>query len=287
MPDIPDPSSNAAAPGPGPVVSSASGTIRVLVAEDNLICQMVAVRMLKQLGYETATAGNGLDVLQALENGRFDLVLMDVQMPKMDGLTAARAIREREAGSGGHVPILGCSVNAIHGSRERCLEAGMDELVAKPFRAADLDAMIKRQLNPSAAPPAPPPNPGEDTVFDRSEIMRRLNGDEAYVAEVITMFLRDTPAQIGLLKSDCAAGQLERVERQAHSLKGASAMLGARALKTAAQRLEMSAKGNDLALATSLVDLVEVEFQRVKAVVTAAGLPQASSLPIVPSVLTF
>jgi CheY-like chemotaxis protein len=120
--------------------------LRILLAEDSLVNQRLAVAMLEKQGHQVTVAGDGQAALEALQDGALDLVLMDVEMPKMDGLEAAAAIRQRERDSGGHVPIIAMTAHAMKGDRERCLEAGMDDYVSKPIRAADLFQKIAEVL---------------------------------------------------------------------------------------------------------------------------------------------
>jgi CheY-like chemotaxis protein len=119
---------------------------RILVAEDNAINQRVAVRMLEKNGHQVILARNGREALAALERESFDLVFMDVQMPEMDGLEAAAAIRKKEKSTGGHVPIVAMTAGAMQGDRDRCLDAGMDEYVSKPITERELMAAIQRTL---------------------------------------------------------------------------------------------------------------------------------------------
>jgi CheY-like chemotaxis protein len=131
------------------VVQSASSSqppLKILLAEDNLVNQKLAVRLLEKQGHTVAVAQNGLEALAHLKNSSFDVVLMDVQMPEMDGLTATRAIREQERHTGKHLPIIATTAHAMKGDRERCLEAGMDEYLSKPINARELYQTISQVL---------------------------------------------------------------------------------------------------------------------------------------------
>ncbi|HEY7493651.1 MAG TPA: response regulator, partial [Candidatus Tectomicrobia bacterium] len=129
--------------------------LRILLAEDNVVNQMVAVRMLENQGHTVVTVSNGHAVLEALAQPGFDLVLMDVQMPDLDGLEATAIIREQEQHDGTHIPIIAMTAHAMQGDRERCLAAGMDDYISKPMRATDLYATIERLLQDPPAPPIP------------------------------------------------------------------------------------------------------------------------------------
>jgi CheY-like chemotaxis protein len=121
--------------------------LRVLLAEDNAVNRVLAVRLLEKRGYAVSVAENGREAVTALEKGTFDIVLMDVQMPEMDGFQATSAIREREANSDGHVPIVALTAFALKGDEQRCLSAGMDAYVSKPLRTDELFATIERLLS--------------------------------------------------------------------------------------------------------------------------------------------
>jgi len=123
-----------------------AGGFRILVAEDNLVNQKLAACLLEKKGYNVTFAGNGLEALAKLEKQRYDLILMDVQMPEMGGLETTRRIRERELTSGEHIPIVAMTANAIKGDRERCLESGMDDYVSKPVLPEELFQAIEFQL---------------------------------------------------------------------------------------------------------------------------------------------
>ena len=122
---------------------------RVLLVEDNAVNQTLAVRLLERRGYTVSVAGDGREALIALEKGSFDVVLMDIQMPEMDGFEATAIIREKEKSSGQHIPIIAMTANALKGDQERCLQAGMDAYISKPIRTKELFATIEEILNPS------------------------------------------------------------------------------------------------------------------------------------------
>jgi CheY-like chemotaxis protein len=118
-------------------------SLRVLLAEDNLVNQRLATRLLEKRGHQVTVAGNGLEAVAAAEKGQFDLVLMDLQMPDMDGFEATAVLREREKETGIHLPVIALTAHALKGDRERCLEAGMDGYLTKPIRPQELDASLE------------------------------------------------------------------------------------------------------------------------------------------------
>jgi two-component system, sensor histidine kinase and response regulator len=248
---------------------------RILVAEDDLICQMVAARMLRQLGCQADVAGNGEEALAAVAAHQYDLVLMDVQMPKMDGFQAAAAIRRREEQDGGHLPILAVTANAYHGSRERCLAAGMDECVVKPFRLAELAGSLepllgRRQNQPLPLAPSNTIDPPKPIVFDRQAVMSRMGDDAAHVSRVLRVFIRETAAQLAQMRQDWAAAKIESVTRQAHALKGAAGMAGASSLRAVAETLEQAGRQSDSSSVESLLKALENEFARFRAELATA-----------------
>jgi CheY-like chemotaxis protein len=132
------------APGSGQPVAPPDRPLKILLAEDNRVNQAVATAMLSKRGHQVTVAGDGMEALEAMAAGEFDLVLMDVQMPEMDGFDATRAIREREAGASRRIPIVAMTAHAMAGDRERCLEAGMDDYVSKPITPTELFEAISR-----------------------------------------------------------------------------------------------------------------------------------------------
>ena len=233
-----------APPGPSP------GRLRVLVAEDMPVNQLLAVRLLAKQGHEAVVVGDGRQALDALEGGGFDLVLMDVQMPVLDGLEAMRLLRERERRSGEHVSVIAMTAHAMRGDRERCLEGGFDDYVAKPMRFQGLADAIERCLARSR-PPAPagadagvrPKAVPAATTLDLALALEEVDGDEELLREIAQIFLEDHPRLMATLREAVAACDPERLHRAAHTLKGSVANFAAREAVAVAQRLE--AMGRD------------------------------------------
>ncbi len=219
--------------GPGPL----SG--RVLLAEDNPTNREVALAMLKKLGCRVDVAATGREVLSALERSSYDLVLMDCQMPEMDGFEACRRIRDpRSAVLDRTVPVIALTASAMRGDREDCLAAGMDDYLEKPVRPEELAAKLGRWLpgRPAEGEVAAPG--GGPSVYDRAGFLARIMDDEELAREVEETFLDDIPLQLARLEEAAAAGDRETVRRQAHKIKGAAANLGAGALREASIRVE-------------------------------------------------
>jgi CheY-like chemotaxis protein/HPt (histidine-containing phosphotransfer) domain-containing protein len=247
------------------VVEAKKQKVRLLLAEDNITNQKVALKILEKAGYRAETVNNGLEVLAALEKNPYDLILMDVQMPEMDGFEATGAIRRKE--KGGHTPIVAMTAHAMKGDRERCLGAGMDDYISKPIQPKELIEVIERQLKgarPAETEMAPSEQAKEPEVFDRKILLERLDGDEEIFKEIIATFLEDAPNQIDKLKKALQEGDAKRVERQGHLLKGAALNIGGNGLQNAARELEVAGKEGDLTKAQSLVAMLDREFEKLK-----------------------
>ena len=259
---------------------------RVLLAEDNPVNVEVARAMLENLGLETHCARNGQEALHAVHEGGWDAVLMDCQMPVMDGFAATGEIRrhEREAGRARTLPVIAITANALQGDREACLAAGMDDYLSKPFTQQQLAAVIGRWValpvlaerhhdDPPemtiAAPeptPAPAPAPGDPVNHAALENIRALSrdGGDALVQKVINAFMGDTPRHLNALRQAVNAREAEHLRRLAHSLKSASANIGAARLAALCRDLEQLGRAGGVDGAASLLADVEREFQSVR-----------------------
>jgi signal transduction histidine kinase/CheY-like chemotaxis protein len=256
---------------------------RILVADDVITNQQVAVGILQQMGLRADAVANGAEALAALKALPYDLVLMDVQMPLMDGLEATRQIRLMEAGNtrgspnpsvhGQRLPIIALTAGAMEGDRENCLRAGMDDFVPKPLMPRALAQVLANWL----------PEDGEQAagkmardgatlssgarplaVFDAAALLSRLMGDRQVAERVLDHFLNETPRQILSLMQFVEAASLEDARNQAHKIKGASAAVGGEALRALASKLETAAKEGDLAAVTTLASDLDVQFLRLR-----------------------
>ncbi|HYH00914.1 MAG TPA: response regulator, partial [Terriglobales bacterium] len=201
--------------------------VRVLVAEDNVVNQRVATQMLARHGYDAVLASNGKEVLEKLEQDRFDIVLMDIQMPEMDGYQATAEIRKKERTTGTHLPIVAMTAHAMKEARDRCIEAGMDGYVSKPIRGKELVETIESLLPPSTTTP---PEVAAEAITDMSAALGRVGGDEELLAELAGIFIEDLPRSVSELEGAVAQRDPERVRRAAHSIKGAVLNFGASAV---------------------------------------------------------
>jgi PAS domain S-box-containing protein len=252
-------------------VSSHEG-VRILLAEDNEVNQRVALKQLKKLGYHADAVSNGAQVLAALQRAPYDIILMDCQMPEMDGYEAARRIRQSENGSWIHLRsspfIVALTANALQGDRERCLAVGMNEYLTKPIQLSDLEKVLQRALlkiNPCARTvESSPPN----EVLDLNVIngLRELRepGQPDPLAELIGVFLRDVRPRLGRIEDALAQQDGTTAAGAAHTLKGSAGNLGARKLALLCGRIEKHAKAGELAEAATLLEAAKSEFAEVE-----------------------
>ena len=250
-----------------------ASALRILLAEDNAMNQKVALRLLERLGYRADVAANGLEAIEALERRSYDVVLMDVQMPELDGLDATRRICERwPAESRPH--IVAMTANALPEDREACFAAGMNDYVAKPIRAEELAAALKR-VRPLAHGNGGAAAVGYVSLDDSAlKNLRDLGGDD-FLGEVIDAFLADAPELLATLRRSLDERSNEELRRAAHTLKSNGATLGAEAFSELCRTLEQSAKTGELEEGPELVDRIEQEYRPLEEALAAlrAGAP--------------
>ncbi|MBF0521397.1 MAG: response regulator, partial [Nitrospirae bacterium] len=244
-------------------------SLNILLAEDNIVNQTLAVKVLQKRGIMPVVAVTGLEAVKILAKASFDLVLMDVQMPEMDGLEATKHIRTaKECEINKDVPIIAMTANALTGDKERCLEAGMTDYISKPMEADDLYALIDKytasnltRFETMAGKQEPTPDDISDAELvdfqppaQRTSAMslnivktlKRVNNDERILRDMWVAFIDDAPKQIVFLKKLFDAKNVEGLKKQIHLIKGMSASVGATALKSEAFRMEVAlSKIND------------------------------------------
>ncbi|MCI0457432.1 MAG: response regulator, partial [Gemmataceae bacterium] len=256
-----------------PAPPSGIPVLRVLLAEDNAVNQVVAAEMLKQLGHEVVVASNGKEALETLARQPCDLVFMDVQMPEMDGFEATAALRAQEQQTGQHIPVIAMTAHAMKGDRERCLEAGMDSYVAKPIQPAGLRQAITDVLPLLAPRTNGKPHdsaPEEGTrgaeaavpVLDRADVLTRVNHNKQILRQIIGLFREDCPQLLAAVRAALERGQAGELARAAHTLKGAVGNLGATVAFQAALELETLGYGGDLSGARAALARLEGELGR-------------------------
>jgi CheY-like chemotaxis protein/HPt (histidine-containing phosphotransfer) domain-containing protein len=251
----------------------AQTSLNVLLAEDNEVNQRVAMRILEKRGHRVVVAGNGLQALNALRDMEYDLVLMDVQMPEMDGLEATVALRSLESGTERHQPVIAMTALVMQGDRERCLAAGMDGYLTKPIRPRALEdvldqyvALKRRSATAAAEAPKPatrPDAPPERLPVDGNELLERVGDDHEFLNELVALFREDGPKQLGRIRSAIEKKESAEVLRSAHSMRGTFANLGADPAAEMAAEIEQAGKSGELAKAEATLQRLELEFFRV------------------------
>jgi CheY-like chemotaxis protein len=229
--------------------------LRVLVAEDNSVNQKVALRILAKLGARADAVGNGIEALEAMGRVPYDVVLMDVQMPEMDGLAATTELRRREEGTGRHTPVIAMTAHAMERDRERCLAAGMDDHLAKPIRPQSLAvALLCWTVGRAEAVETPPEPPTVDVEFDQQQLDDVCGGDQAFARALMTEFGVSSADLMVQARAAAESGDLANLARAAHALAGGSSMLGARKLSATCHELNVVAEAGDLAAARAALD---------------------------------
>ena len=232
--------------------------MRVLVAEDNAVNRELAQHLLVQLGHEVVLAHNGREVLARLDEQPCDLILMDLWMPELDGLTTCREIRERERGTGGRILIIALTAHAIKGDRDACLTAGMDEYLTKPVRRQALAEAIQR-VSPAAVPaPANSTNP-------RRPLLGPWEGVDAEILHKLgPMMVDSTDSSLRELRAAFAARDWTRLEREAHTLKGSLGLFHAPQVVATTRHLEAAARRRDTLTIPTLLEALAGELATVQ-----------------------
>jgi PAS domain S-box-containing protein len=249
------------------VLQRHTNNVRILLAEDNIVNQKVAQSMLKKLGFRTDTVANGAEAVKALEMIPYDLVLMDVQMPEMDGLAATRLIRySGSAVLNKDVPIIAMTAHAMKGDRERFIESGMDDYISKPVSMEALKRVldkwletIQRERHEGILSHSDKDAPAKLLLFDKEALFERIMGDEDLARRLIAIFLKDMPKHVYELRETIEKGEISGVSAYAHKIKGASANLGGMALSDVASRMEKA--GNMSKLEDIAAIMLELEKQ--------------------------
>jgi PAS domain S-box-containing protein len=250
--------------------SAERAPLRILVAEDHVVNQRLVLLLLEKLGYSADLASNGGEAVEAVRSQPYDVVLMDIEMPEMDGLEAARRIRVERRGA--RPPrIIAVTANAMQGDRDACLAAGMDDYLTKPIRLEELDAALRR-CEPRVAADSPAPSQGPDVLTASTlEQLRALGGAE-FVGELAATFLAETPSLLEMLRRACAEGDVHELRRGAHTLKSHARTFGADALGDACHRLETLGAAGTLDGAADLIEQITVEYGRAAAALELIGV---------------
>jgi CheY-like chemotaxis protein len=248
-----------------PRPSSPTRRIRILLADDNSINQKVALGQLRRLGHTAEAVASGMEVLDALKAAPYDVVLMDCQMPEMDGYEAARAIRKREAEASAagtprpRIYVIAMTANAMEGDREKCLAAGMDDYVSKPVRTDALQAALAR-WEPALTEPA-----GEEVPVDMARLREMADDDEAALRELADLYLVQADELMGRLRAAVQAGAAVETERLAHQLGGSSATCGMTGIVAPLRALEEESKTGPSNENASLIREADRQLGRIRA----------------------
>ena len=235
--------------------------LRILLAEDSIVNQKLAMALLQDRGHSVTLARNGREAVSISGGAEFDLILMDVQMPEMDGFEATTAIRNRESGTGQRIPIVAMTAYALKGDRERCLTAGMDGYVAKPIRAQELFEAIGKLFPTSNEPPSetlPGLEPAASVGLVKwAEALESVQGDRELLQTVVEAALEEIPQMLLAIREAIASQDGARLHRSAHTLKSSLRYFGAQEAAEKAWQLETN--GRDANLAESAATLAALE----------------------------
>ncbi len=256
--------------------------LRILLAEDNRVNQAVASRILAKLSHILVIANNGLEAIEQLKQQAFDLVLMDVQMPEMDGILATKIIREREKLTHDHIPIIAMTAHAMTGDRARCLAAGMDGFVTKPINPEEVDAAILTALHDALEArrdtgvdqhvdkQKQKPIEESELLWNLSTTLEQLGGDETLLQEVIDIFLEEAPKHLAALCLAVAQGVAKTVETAAHTLKGELGYLCVPEISQRASQIEEMGRSSDIRGAAALLPQFEIDIRNLFAAIRGA-----------------
>jgi CheY-like chemotaxis protein len=227
-----------------------------LLAEDNLASRLIVQKTLEKLGHTVEVASNGIEVLQRLEGNRIDLIVMDVEMPEMGGLEVTRQIRQQEARTGRHLPILAITAYAMREDQERCLAAGVDGYLPKPFSPDRLSGAIERFMLPVSGLDAESP-------LDMDTALQVVGGDRELLREAVGLFLeRDYPRYVRSMKDGLARQDAGAIRKAAHGLRGDLASLGSRSACDAAQHIEAMGQADAPGDVSAALEELEAEVKR-------------------------
>jgi signal transduction histidine kinase/CheY-like chemotaxis protein/HPt (histidine-containing phosphotransfer) domain-containing protein len=267
----------------GPAVTTPAHRCRILLAEDNAVNQKLAVVLLTRHGYEVVVASNGNQALAALKREPFDLVLMDLQMPELDGLETTRLIRAAEQGTGRHIPIVALTAHAMKGDRERCVAAGMDRYLAKPIRPVELIHVLQdlhlgapQEQAVASSDAAKTTEAGSaigEKIVDREALLARVGHDLHLLKELVDLFLDEYPKLLSQIHAAIEGRDASPLRVAAHTLKGAVSNFSTRPAFEAALRLEKIAQLGDLDRAPAACTALEQDLARLRPILVQLTAP--------------
>lgn len=236
-------------------------TIRILLAEDNPVNRKVTLRILEKLGYRADAVSNGREALDILEKISYDLVLMDLEMPVLDGYAAVETIRKRESRRGGHVPVIALTAHALREDREKCLEAGMDDYISKPIQPNRLVSILERYVSDILASRREIPFSSRSLeVFDRCQLLGRFHGNEEFMREMLNHFIRHFPESLDRLEKLIREKNVPQTLSAATTIKDNLSNMSAHSMRYLVLQIEKAARDENLTRALALLSGLRREF---------------------------
>ncbi|MEW6088836.1 MAG: response regulator [bacterium] len=249
--------------------------IRILLAEDNPVSRKTALIILNKAGFKADAAENGLEAVRLAGKNKYDIILMDIQMPEMDGFEAVKLIRSQEKNSGKNV-IIAMTAHALKGDREHCLDAGMDDYISKPIDPQELLKLIKKWIKPEilSLSPQQENKPGEKNTagetgpanypVDLNDAMKRFGSDKNFFKELARDFLCYIPKQVDLLEESCRANNIDMLKNYAHSIKGAAGNISATRIFSTALNIEQQCRENNISGVSTLIEDLKKEILKLE-----------------------
>ena len=242
--------------------------LQVLLAEDNIVNQKLAIGILQKLGHRVTVAGDGKEALDILQDKEFDLVLMDVQMPEMDGLAATREIRRRESGTSNHVSVVAMTAHAMKGDRENCLAAGMDDYLSKPIRLKAMASKLAelcpgKEKAPDSTSSLEQTSVKKDDPIQWSQALANVANDEGLLCDLLRVFVAEAPILMAQAAKAVTENNAKGLTTVAHSLKGSMLFLNPKSALESAQKVEDYAAMGDLDSAKQSLSQLQTQFPTV------------------------
>ena len=242
--------------------------LRILLAEDHPVNKLLAIKILERGGYHADSVSSGKEALEAVKHKKYDLILMDVQMPEMDGFEATGHIRELEK-NGGHIPIIAMTAHAMKGDDQRCFDAGMDDYISKPVKPEVLFEIISKWTSTKVEIPkqeqSTPESPEQtEEPVDLSTLLDSVGDDEEVIAQLVDIFLENSRQRVTMLQKAIDSGDTAEIGSQTHAFKGASGSIGAMPLFELCRELEMLLKDGKMMELARCYQMVSAEFERVE-----------------------
>lgn len=239
--------------------------IKILLVEDNIVNQRVALGILNNKGWEADVANNGQEALNMFKEKHYDFIVMDIQMPLLDGYEATKAIRQHEEKNGGHIPIVALTAFAMPEDREKCLAAGMDDYLTKPVKAEVLYSTIETIISTGECPKVEEPDPqNQVSPVDLTELLISLDGDKQVLRELVEHSIEFFPQHLMEIKSAIEKKDAPALRHSAHALKGEVANFGAQKAYSRLLELEIKGRNSEFEGALELLKLAEIELESFK-----------------------